>query len=71
MCLDPVNDEESAAVTGEPDVEYTEVVHPRPVDPARGDSTVQCKQPYHKHFSLLCPHPFRADNTEQHVLGGA
>lgn len=23
-------------VTKEPDVEYTEVVHPRPVDPARG-----------------------------------
>ncbi|XP_068583098.1 LOW QUALITY PROTEIN: platelet endothelial cell adhesion molecule [Cebidichthys violaceus] len=29
------NDEESSVVSGEPDVEYTEVVHPRPVDPAR------------------------------------
>ncbi|XP_036965626.1 platelet endothelial cell adhesion molecule isoform X2 [Acanthopagrus latus] len=29
-------DEESSMVTKEPDVEYTEVVHPRPVDPARG-----------------------------------
>ncbi|XP_036965634.1 platelet endothelial cell adhesion molecule isoform X3 [Acanthopagrus latus] len=28
-------DEESSMVTKEPDVEYTEVVHPRPVDPAR------------------------------------
>ncbi|XP_031140441.1 platelet endothelial cell adhesion molecule isoform X2 [Sander lucioperca] len=30
------NDEESSMVSKEPDVEYTEVVHPRPVDPARG-----------------------------------
>ncbi|XP_037620978.1 platelet endothelial cell adhesion molecule isoform X2 [Sebastes umbrosus] len=29
------NDEESSVVSNEPDVEYTEVVHPRPVDPAR------------------------------------
>ncbi|KAM6941454.1 platelet endothelial cell adhesion molecule isoform 2-T2 [Lycodopsis pacificus] len=29
------NDEESSMVSNEPDVEYTEVVHPRPVDPAR------------------------------------
>ncbi|XP_031140443.1 platelet endothelial cell adhesion molecule isoform X3 [Sander lucioperca] len=29
------NDEESSMVSKEPDVEYTEVVHPRPVDPAR------------------------------------
>ncbi|XP_073330765.1 platelet endothelial cell adhesion molecule isoform X2 [Pagrus major] len=33
---DVANDEESSMVTKEPDVEYTEVVHPRPVDPARG-----------------------------------
>ncbi|XP_032392751.1 platelet endothelial cell adhesion molecule isoform X6 [Etheostoma spectabile] len=32
------NDEESSVVSNEPDVEYTEVVHPRPVDPARGAS---------------------------------
>lgn len=31
------NDEESSMVSNEPDVEYTEVVHPRPLDPARGD----------------------------------
>ncbi|XP_067115680.1 platelet endothelial cell adhesion molecule isoform X2 [Osmerus mordax] len=31
----PGNDEESSAVSSEPDVEYTEVVHPRPMDPAR------------------------------------
>ncbi|XP_040891547.1 platelet endothelial cell adhesion molecule isoform X3 [Toxotes jaculatrix] len=30
------NDEESSAVSSEPDVEYTEVVHPQPVDTARG-----------------------------------
>ncbi|XP_029292437.1 platelet endothelial cell adhesion molecule isoform X2 [Cottoperca gobio] len=30
------NDEESSMVSNEPDVEYTEVVHPRPLDPARG-----------------------------------
>lgn len=35
-CLDVAIDEESSMVTKEPDVEYTEVVHPRPVDPARG-----------------------------------
>ncbi|XP_034096271.1 platelet endothelial cell adhesion molecule isoform X1 [Gymnodraco acuticeps] len=29
------NDEESSMVSNEPDVEYTEVVHPRPLDPAR------------------------------------
>ncbi|XP_044044731.1 platelet endothelial cell adhesion molecule isoform X3 [Siniperca chuatsi] len=29
------NDEESSVVSNEPDVEYTEVVHPQPVDPAR------------------------------------
>ncbi|KAM9363447.1 platelet endothelial cell adhesion molecule isoform 4-T4 [Symphorus nematophorus] len=33
---DVANDEESSMVSNEPDVEYTEVVHPRPVDPARG-----------------------------------
>ncbi|XP_046899692.1 LOW QUALITY PROTEIN: platelet endothelial cell adhesion molecule [Hypomesus transpacificus] len=31
----PGSDEESSAVSSEPDVEYTEVVHPRPMDPAR------------------------------------
>ncbi len=36
MFLDAANDEESSVVSSEPDVEYTEVVHPRPVDPARG-----------------------------------
>ncbi|XP_054460964.1 platelet endothelial cell adhesion molecule isoform X2 [Anoplopoma fimbria] len=30
-----VNDEESSVMSNEPDVEYTEVVHPRPVDPAK------------------------------------
>ncbi|XP_039672667.1 platelet endothelial cell adhesion molecule isoform X3 [Perca fluviatilis] len=30
------NDEESSVVSNEPDVEYTEVVHPQPLDPARG-----------------------------------
>ncbi|XP_062420596.1 platelet endothelial cell adhesion molecule isoform X2 [Pungitius pungitius] len=30
-----VNDEESSVASKEPDVEYTEVVHPRPVDPTR------------------------------------
>lgn len=30
------SDEESSMGSNEPDVEYTEVVHPRPVDPARG-----------------------------------
>ncbi|XP_077380279.1 platelet endothelial cell adhesion molecule isoform X1 [Festucalex cinctus] len=29
------NDEESSMVSNEPDVEYTEVVHPQPADPAR------------------------------------
>ncbi|XP_070769805.1 platelet endothelial cell adhesion molecule isoform X3 [Enoplosus armatus] len=29
------NDEESSEVSNEPDVEYTEVVHPQPADPAR------------------------------------
>ncbi|XP_041820625.1 platelet endothelial cell adhesion molecule isoform X4 [Chelmon rostratus] len=33
---DATNDEESSVVSNEPDVEYTEVVHPRPADPARG-----------------------------------
>ncbi|XP_034393347.1 platelet endothelial cell adhesion molecule isoform X2 [Cyclopterus lumpus] len=33
--LEEANDEESSMVSNEPDVEYTEVVHPRPVDPAR------------------------------------
>lgn len=33
---DEVNDEDSSVVSNEPDVEYTEVVHPQPVDPARG-----------------------------------
>lgn len=37
MCLGAANDEESSMVSKEPDVEYTEVVHPRPVDPARGE----------------------------------
>ncbi|XP_070845429.1 platelet endothelial cell adhesion molecule isoform X1 [Chaetodon trifascialis] len=32
---DATNDEESSVVSSEPDVEYTEVVHPQPVDPAR------------------------------------
>ncbi|XP_047435378.1 platelet endothelial cell adhesion molecule isoform X2 [Mugil cephalus] len=32
---DAVVDEESSMVTNNPDVEYTEVVHPQPVDPAR------------------------------------
>ncbi|KAM3623915.1 uncharacterized protein V6R79_017027 [Siganus canaliculatus] len=32
---DEANDEESSIVSNEADVEYTEVVHPRPVDPAR------------------------------------
>lgn len=30
------NDEESSMVSNELDVEYTEVVHPQPADPARG-----------------------------------
>ncbi|XP_071360447.1 platelet endothelial cell adhesion molecule isoform X2 [Trachinotus anak] len=30
------NDEESSVVSSEPDVEYTEVVHPQPADAARG-----------------------------------
>ncbi|XP_027138906.1 platelet endothelial cell adhesion molecule isoform X3 [Larimichthys crocea] len=33
---DVVDDEESSVVNSEPDVEYTEVVHPQPVDPNRG-----------------------------------
>lgn len=33
---DTVNDEESSVVTNEHDVEYTEVVHPQPVEPSRG-----------------------------------
>lgn len=36
MCLVAANDEESSVISNEPDVEYTEVVHPRAVDPARG-----------------------------------
>lgn len=39
MYLDVAIDEESSMVTKEPDVEYTEVVHPRPVDPARGKNS--------------------------------
>ncbi|XP_026159791.1 platelet endothelial cell adhesion molecule isoform X3 [Mastacembelus armatus] len=31
-----VHDELSSVVSSEPDVEYTEVVHPQPVDPAKG-----------------------------------
>uniref|UniRef100_UPI0037E9161E platelet endothelial cell adhesion molecule isoform X3 n=1 Tax=Semicossyphus pulcher TaxID=241346 RepID=UPI0037E9161E len=31
-----VDDEESSVESNEPDVEYTEVVHPQPVDPERG-----------------------------------
>lgn len=37
MYLRTVNDEESSVASNEPDVEYTEVVHPRPVDPERGE----------------------------------
>ncbi|XP_056265766.1 platelet endothelial cell adhesion molecule isoform X3 [Pseudoliparis swirei] len=33
--LSAARDEESSVVSNEPDVEYTEVVHPRPVDPNR------------------------------------
>lgn len=33
---DTVNDEDSSVVTNERDVEYTEVVHPQPVEPSRG-----------------------------------
>uniref|UniRef100_A0A3Q3ITJ0 Ig-like domain-containing protein n=1 Tax=Monopterus albus TaxID=43700 RepID=A0A3Q3ITJ0_MONAL len=33
------SDEVSSVVSSEPDVEYTEVVHPQPVDPARGEHT--------------------------------
>ncbi|KAM9792166.1 platelet endothelial cell adhesion molecule [Neosynchiropus ocellatus] len=36
---DPASAVESRAMTAEPDVEYTEVVHPRPKDPARAPTT--------------------------------
>lgn len=39
MFVDVVDDEESSVVNSEPDVEYTEVVHPQPVDPNRGKNT--------------------------------
>lgn len=40
MFVDVVDDEESSVVNSEPDVEYTEVVHPQPVDPNRGKDTL-------------------------------
>lgn len=46
MCVDTFHDEESTVGTNEPDVEYTEVVHPRPVDPTMGKHSTNTQTIY-------------------------
>lgn len=43
--LHPGNDEVSSVVSNEPDVEYTEVVHPQPLDTVRGKKKQKKKPP--------------------------
>lgn len=43
--LHPDNDEVSSVVSNEPDVEYTEVVHPQPLDTVRGKKKQKKKPP--------------------------
>lgn len=40
--LAAASDEESSVTSSEADVEYTEVVHPQPVDPAKGEKFSVC-----------------------------
>lgn len=51
--LHPDNDEVSSVVSSEPDVEYTEVVHPQPLDTVRGKKKKKKNLLWLLIFSLL------------------
>ncbi|XP_045904451.1 platelet endothelial cell adhesion molecule [Micropterus dolomieu] len=79
--LDAANDEESSVISNEPDVEYTEVVHPREVDPARaplrkGTDTVYSELQNSPHGAAE-HHDYQGSveyaelNTEQHKISNS
>lgn len=53
--FDAANDEESSVVSSEPDVEYTEVVHPQPAGTARGEQFTHKHKQTQWYYLVLSP----------------